>query len=515
MRNWRPLVAICLGTFMLLVDVTIVNVALPDIARDLATSSSALQWVVDAYALALAALLMAVGGAADVLGHRRVYVAGLALFAAASLACGLAPTAGLLIAARAVQGLGGAAMFATTFALLNSSYQGRDRGVAFGIWGAVSGASAALGPIIGGLLTQGFGWRWIFYVNLPISVAAVVLSLLVLPGGRPTSRLRLDLPGVFTFTVAASALVVGMILAGDEGWASATVLGLLALGVAALAIFVVVERRSDHALLDLSLFRNRAFVGVVIAALLLNFSAFAFFVYTSIWLQSLLGLSPIAAGLTGLPLSVASFVVSAVIGRFLSRMAPGPVIGGGLLLIGIGSLVSALLVDDASSWPALVAGLTISGIGVGLATPTLSSTAMGSVAPERGGMAAGAVNTARQLGFAFGIALLGSVFAATAADRLDADGVPAASDTASALAGGQARAVLAAAPAGQRGPLVDAFHAAFASGLDAVFLVAGLGGVLAGLAVLVLMRPARSAGSADGVRSGARNRRRGARSAVG
>jgi EmrB/QacA subfamily drug resistance transporter len=486
MRKWWPLITVCLGTFMLLVDVTIVNVALPDMAVDLGTSFSSLQWVVDAYALALAALLMGIGAIADIQGHRRVYIAGLTLFAVSSMACGLAADAGLLIAARAVQGIGGAAMFATTFALLNSSYQGRDRGTAYGIWGAVSGASAAVGPIVGGLLTQGLSWRWIFFVNVPISVAAVALSLVVLAGGRPPARLRLDLPGMATFTVAAAALTFAMIRAGDDGWGSATVLGLLALGVAALAVFVVIERRSDHPLLDLALFRNRTFVGVMVAALLLNFAAFAFLTYTSIWLQSLIGLSPIEAGLTGLPLSISSIIVSASIGRFLNRAAPGPIIGGGLLLIGAGALLCAAFVGPGSSWPALVAGFAVIGLGVGLATPTLSSTAMGAVPPQRGGMAAGAVNTARQLGFAFGIALLGSVFASRAAGSLDGGGVPGASGVANALAGGQARTVLAAAP-----QYTDAVRSAFATGLDATFVVAGVGGIVAGVAVLLLTRPAR------------------------
>ncbi|MEP6642800.1 MAG: MFS transporter, partial [Gaiellales bacterium] len=446
MRKWWPLVTVCLGTFMLLVDVTIVNVALPNMAVDLGTSFSSLQWVVDAYALALAALLMGIGAIADIQGHRRVYIAGLALFAVSSVACGLAADAGLLITARAVQGVGGAAMFATTFALLNSSYQGRDRGTAYGIWGAVSGASAAVGPIVGGLLTQGLSWRWIFFVNVPISVAAIALAAVVLAGGRPSARLRLDLPGMATFTVAAAALTFAMIRAGDDGWGSGTVLGLLALGVAALAVFVVIERRSDHPLLDLALFRNRTFIGVMVAALLLNFAAFAFLTYSSIWLQSLIGLSPIEAGLTGLPLSISSIIVSAGIGRFLNRAAPGPIIGGGLVLVGAGALLCALFVGPGSSWPALVAGFVVIGVGVGLATPTLSSTAMGAVPPQRGGMAAGAVNTARQLGFAFGIALLGSAFAAGATSSLDGDGVPGAAGVANALAGGQARAVLGAAP---------------------------------------------------------------------
>ncbi len=495
MRKWWPLVAVCMGTFMLLVDVTIVNVALPDMAVDLETSFSSLQWVVDAYALTLAALLMGIGSISDIAGHRRSYIAGLALFAASSFVCGIAPNVGVLIAARAVQGIGGAAMFATTFALLNSSYQGRDRGTAYGMWGAVAGASAALGPILGGLLTQWLSWSWIFFVNLPVSVAAIVLSMYVLSGERPVHRMQVDLPGMVSFTVFAGALTFAAIRSSDDSWSSASVIGLLVLSAASLVAFILLELRSDHAMLDLSLFRSRSFVGIMIGALLINFAAFAYFTYTSIWLQSLLGLTPIQAGLTGLPLSASAFLVSALIGRFLHRSSPGPIIGGGLLLIGLGGIVDAILVGPASSWPALVAGYTICGIGVGLATPTLGSSAMASVAPQRGGMAAGAVNTGRQLGFALGIAILGSVFTARVAHSLSGKGVQGASDVANAIAGGQSQAVIAKVPAAQHDQVVHAIHVAFASGLDAIFIVAGLIGLLAGVIVIVLVRP--KAGAMD------------------
>jgi len=382
-------------------------------------------------------------------------------------------------------------MFATTFALLNSSFTGRDRGTAYGIWGAVAGASAAVGPIIGGLLTQALSWRWIFFVNLPVSVAAIALSLLVLSGDRPVRRQRVDVPGIVAFTVFAAAVTFALIRAGDDGWGSASVLGLFAVGLVALALFVGVESRSDHALLELSLFGNRTFVGVIVAALALNFAAFAYITYTSIWLQTLMGLSPIQAGLSALPLPVAAFLVSAIIGRFLHQSAPGPIIGGGLVLVGIGGLLSALLVHSSSSWPALVAGFAVCGIGVGLATPTLASTAMGAVVPQRGGMAAGAVNTARQLGYAFGIALLGTVFTARAGTHLGDHGVTGASSVAHALAGGQAGAVLGRPPAGSRAYLLRTVHGAFATGLDGAFVVAGGVGLLAGIAVLALVRPSR------------------------
>ncbi len=493
MRKWLPLVVVCLGTFMLLVDVTIVNVALPDMAKSLSTSFSALQWVVDAYALTLAALLLGIGGLADVIGHRRTYVAGLVLFAVSSLACGLAPDAGALIAARAVQGVGAAAMFATTFALLNSSYQRKERGVAYGVWGAVSGASAAIGPVLGGVLTQSISWNWIFFVNLPVSVVAIVLSLRVLPVDEPLAGGRVDYAGTATFTVAAGGLTYGLIRAGVAGWGSWTSWGPMVVAALALTTFVAIESTSDRAMVDLSLFRGRSFVGTLLAALVLNISAFAALTYVSIWLQSVIGLSPIEAGLVGLPLAGAAFFVSASIGRLLHDRAPGPIIGGGLLLIGAGAALIAVMLHENSSWPALMIGYVVIGVGVGLATPTLSSAAMGAVPVKRGGMASGMVNTMRQLGFAIGIAVLGSLFASRAAATFQAAGIPASGEMSHALAGGQAARIVAEAGPGQLAAATQLVHRASIAGLHGAFWAAGIIGLLAGVAVLILIRkPAES-----------------------
>jgi EmrB/QacA subfamily drug resistance transporter len=488
MRKWLPLVTVCLGTLMLLIDVTIVNVALPDMAKDLKTSFGALQWVVDAYALTLAALVLGTGSIADLVGHRKAYVAGLALFAASSLVCGLSPNDSVLVASRAVQGIGAAAMFATTFALLNSNYTGRDRGVAYGMWGAVAGASAAIGPIAGGLLTQGISWRWIFFVNLPVSVAAIALCVLVLDDVHAPATGRVDVPGILTFTAAAGTLTYGLIRANEHGWSQPASWAWLVAAPVLLVAFLVIEARTRHPMLDLALLRNRSFVGILLAATLLTLAAFASFTYTSIWLQSVLGLTPIQAGLTGLPLSLAAFVVSAAIGRFLQAARPGPVIGGGVLLVGLGGLVGAALVHGSARWPELIPGFLLVGIGVGIATPTFSNAAMAAVPVQRGGMAAGAVNTGRQLGFALGIAGLGSVFEARAHHVLSGRGLPSPTALARALSGGQAPVVLHRAPAAARGRLNDALHAAAVSGVQWAFLISGIVGVLAGLAVLALVR---------------------------
>jgi len=444
-NRWTPLAAVCLGTFMLLIDVTIVNVALPDMSRDLHASFAGLQWVIDGYALALAALLLGVGSLADRRGRRLTYVAGLVVFTLASLACGLAPSEAVLIAARVVQGVGAAAMFATNIALLNTAYQGRDRGTAFGVWGAVAGAAAAIGPLVGGVLTQGLSWRWIFFVNIPIGALTIVLTVRALHESRQPHEGRADLAGALAFTLAAAAATTAFIRVNDVGWGSAQTLLTLALALAAVLVFVAIERRVDEPLLDLSLLRRGPFTAVLIGGGLLSIAAFAALTYASLWLQGDLRLSPIQAGLVLLPLSSASFLVSILAGRFLHGSAARHAIGGGLVLIGVGDLLQ-LGLGHGSSWSALLAGFAVTGVGVGLATPTLVSAGLAAVPPQRAGMAAGAINTTRQLGFALGIALLGSIYAG----RLPAHGA--------------------------------------AGALGASFLAAGITGIVAGVLVFLLMR---------------------------
>ncbi|CAM5729859.1 MFS transporter OS=Streptomyces fumanus OX=67302 GN=GCM10018772_58770 PE=4 SV=1 [Streptomyces fumanus] len=398
MRAWGPLTAVCLGTFMLLLDVTIAVVALPDMARGLDASLSDLQWVMDGYALALAALLLGAGAAADVLGRRRTHVAGVALFAVASLLCGLAAGPGMLVAARALQGVGAAAMFATTLPLLGSVYQGRRRSVALGVWGAVSGVAAAVGPVLGGLLTDGPGWRWIFWVNLPVSVVAVWLTLRVVPELRGAAGRRVDWPGTAAFAAFAGTVTYGAVRAGSHGWTEAGTVASFAGAVLALGAFVAVERRSADPLLDPRLFARPAFSAVMLGALAFNAGAFALLAYTSIWLQTLLGMSPVRGGLVFLWLSLASFAVAAAGGRLLHGVPARFTIGGGLLLIGVGQFCMASL-DASSTASALVPGLLLVGVGTGLAAPGIAGAALAAVPPERAGMAGGAVNTFRQLGY--------------------------------------------------------------------------------------------------------------------
>ncbi|MEU1273692.1 MFS transporter [Streptomyces sp. NPDC005799] len=480
MRTWGPLTAVCLGTFMLLLDVTIAVVALPEMARSLHASLSDLQWVMDGYALALAALLLGIGAAADILGRRRVHVVGVVVFATASLLCGLATGPGMLVAARGLQGLGAAAMFATTLPLLGSVYQGRRRSTALGVWGAVSGAAAAVGPVVGGLLTDGPGWRWIFYVNLPVSVAAVWLTLKVVPESHGSRERRVDWAGTATFAAFAAGLTYGAVRAGQHGWGESGTLATFAAALLALVCFVAVERRGADPLLDPRLFLKPGFSGVMVGALAFNAAAFSLMAYDSIWLQTVLGMSPVRGGLVFLWLSLSSFVVAALGGRLLHGVPARITIGGGLLLIGTGQFCMTVL-DAGSTASALVPGLILVGVGTGLVSPGIAGAALAAVPHDRAGMAGGAVNTFRQLGYALGIAVYGTVVTSRMQDTLPRE-------VAHALAGGAAGALGGSFPE-------HALRSAFAAGLHTAAVVAGLTATVAGALVLALVRPPRPGGT--------------------
>ncbi|WP_458690884.1 MFS transporter [Nocardia tengchongensis] len=494
MRKWLPLLAVCLGTFMLLIDVTIVNVALPDMQRDLDASFSALQWVVDGYALAMAALMLGAGSIGDLVGHRRTYLAGMALFTVSSLICGIAPNPAILIAARIAQGIGATAMGSMSFALLNSSYAGRDRGAAYGVWGAIAGASSAVGPIIGGVLTNWASWRWIFFVNLPVGIVAIVLCARVIAESGASRGGRVDAPGVLTFAGAAGAATYALIRANEHGWSDVGIWWTLLTAALALALFLTIERYSTHPMLDLALLRDRSFIGVLIAGVVLFFAAFGALMYTQIWLQSVLGMSPIGAALVGLPLSALAFAVSGGLGRHLHGPNTGRIIGAGLLITGAGGIVGALLVHGGAGWPALVPGFLLLGAGVGLATATLNSAAVSAVPLQRAGMAAGAVNTAQQLGMAVAIATLGNTFTLRAQHVLAAQSMPDPAATARAVAGGQTPLILAHTPATVQPIVRETLHTAAAAGIQSTLAVSGIVGLLGGLLVLLLTRPHQRAG---------------------
>jgi len=492
-NKWWTLVAVSLGTFMLLLDVTIINVALPDIQGALSSSFSGLQWVVDAYALTLAALLLTAGSLADLYGRRLLYVVGLVIFTLASLLCGLAASTMMLQLSRALQGVGGAIMFSVSLALLADAFRGKDRGVAFGVWGATTGLAVAVGPLLGGVLTSGLSWRAIFLVNLPIGILTVVIALAKVAESKAPQARRPDWVGFVLFTAALSALVYGLIESNQRSFSSSLVIGCLVGAALLLAVFVVVERRSSHPMFDLSLFAKPTFSGGAIAAFGLSGSLFAMLLYLVLYLQNVLGYSPLQTGLRLLVLSGGILATSTLAGRLTSRVPVRMLIGPGLLLVGVGLLLMRGL-GASTSWTHLIPGLIVAGVGTGLVNPPLASTAVGVVPPQQAGMASGINSTFRQVGIATGIALLGTLFASKISSEVlsRTAGVPGLAgkgpQIAHGLQSGEVAQVLRSLPASLRGTAAGISKASFTSGLDHILLVAAVLALASGVLAFGLIR---------------------------
>jgi len=409
-QAWWTLVAVSLGTFMLLLDITIVVVALPDIQKALGAGFDDVQWTVDAYSLSLASLLLASGSIADLYGRRRAFAVGLVIFTAASLLCGLAQSPTMLIAFRAVQGIGGATIFATSLALLAQTFHGKARGVAFGVWGAVVSLSTAAGPLLGGLLTTGIGWRWIFFVNVPIGIVAVLVTLRFVEESRPPHARKVDVPGFVVFTLGLVSLVYGLIRANEHGWTNTVSLVAFGLAVVLLVSFPLVERAVKQPMFDFSLFRKPTFVGGSIAAFAMNGSLFAMLLYFTLYLQEVLDYSALQTGLRLAIITGATLFTAIPAGRLSARVPVRWLIGPGLLMVGAGLLLMRGL-DAGSDWTHLIPGFLVAGLGSGLVNPPLASTAVGVVEPRFAGMASGINSTFRQVGIATSVAALGSILA--------------------------------------------------------------------------------------------------------
>src|ERR1700742_1856605 len=333
-RKWWTLVLVSVATFMLLLDVTIVNVALPDIQRSLHASLSSLQWVVDAYSLMLAWFLLTAGSLGDRLGRPRLFTIGFGIFTVASFLCGISDDPTLLNLARGLQGIGAAGMFATSLALIGQEFHGKDRATAFGVWGATIGGAVAVGPLVGGVITETLGWEWIFFVNVPIGIVAMALTERKIVNVFAKDPEPIDVPGLVTFSSALFLLIFGLIRGNPEGWGSTLIVACLVGAVALLALFLVIERRTRYPMLDLTLFRRPAFNGVSAVAFSLSAGMFALFLYLTIYMQGVLNYSPLEAGLRFLPLTVLGFVVAPISGALSHRIPIRVLLGTGLGIVG-------------------------------------------------------------------------------------------------------------------------------------------------------------------------------------
>jgi EmrB/QacA subfamily drug resistance transporter len=491
-RKWWALIAVCVAMFMLLLDITVVNVALPAIQRAQHSSFRDLQWVVNAYALTLAAFLLTAGALSDLFGRRLVFTLGLVVFTLSSAWCGLSSTPLELNLARAVQGVGGAMMFATSLALIAQEFHGKERGTAFGLYGGVIGAAVAVGPVLGGVITSGIGWEWIFFVNVPIGIGAVVLTLTQVSESRDPDASGVDWLGLVTFSGSLFLLVFALVQGNEDGWGSTRIVSYLIGSLVLIVLFVIAERRQRRPMLDLTLFRRPAFAGASFVALALSSSMFAMFLYLTLYIQDVLGYSPLHAGLRFLPITLLSFIVAPISGRLSVRVPVRLLLGIGMLLVA-GGLLAMTAITATSGWTTLIPGFVIAGAGIGLVNPPLASTAVGVVAPARSGMASGINNTFRQVGIATGIAGLGAIFqhdlprkTTAALNELAAGrGVVATTQghLGKALVSGDVGGLVRSLPPAARGALVHAYHVGFTESLTTLLeigcVVAFCGAVLA------------------------------------
>ena len=473
---------------MLLLDVTVVNVALPDIQSDLGASFNELRWVIDAYALTLAATMLIFGSIADRVGRRRVFTIGLGLFSVSSLACGLAQDPVILDVLRGIQGFGGAAMLSTGLALIAAAYEGRERGTALAVWGATTAAAVAIGPLIGGALVDIFSWEAIFFVNVPIGILTALLVVRAVPESRdPSATGRVDLGGLVTGAAAMSLLVLALFRGNDEGWGSALIVGMFAASAVVLGLFIAIEARVSQPLLDLDLFRKPTTAGASLAIFTTAISVFAMLTFLVLYIQNALGYSAFETGLRLFPLTVASFFAAAAGGRLADRIELRFLLATGLVFAGIGMLLNTAVNPD-SDWTVLLPGGVLIGAGAGLVNPAVAAAALGAAPVTKSGMASGLNSTFRLLGVAVGVAALGALLEHRVAAKLSELLPNAPSGLDDVVATGNVQAAAALAPAGDEAQVASAAKIAFVYGLDEVFVAAAIVAFVGAALSLVLVR---------------------------
>jgi EmrB/QacA subfamily drug resistance transporter len=410
-RKWWTLGALAFALFMIMLDNTVVNVALPSIQRDLGIGLSELEWTVNAYALTFAVLMLSGGKLADFFGRRRIFLLGLAIFTLSSLVCGLATSGGTLIGARTVQGVGAALMMPATLSIISATFPPRQRGMAIGIWAGVSAMALAIGPLIGGLITQHIDWSWIFFVNVPIGVLGLVVGRLVIRESRDTSHeQRLDIPGLLASAVGLFALTFALIEANSYGWTDPVIIGLFVVAAAALVVFLLLERHQRMPMLDLSLFRSSTFAGANVVALLVTLAMFGVFFFMSIYMQNILGYSATKTGAVFLPMTILIILIAPLAGRSSDRIGSRAPMTAGMLCLAASLVIFSRLGLDSGFWD-IFPGLIVGGFGMALVMTPMTAAALGSVPVEKSGVGSGVLNTFRQVGGALGIAVMGAIVA--------------------------------------------------------------------------------------------------------
>jgi EmrB/QacA subfamily drug resistance transporter len=413
-KKWWTLGAVSIGLFMIMLDNTVVNVALPAMQSSLHIGLSELEWVVTGYALTFAAFMLTGGKLADLLGRRLIFMLGLAIFTGASLACGLAPNGGFLIGARVVQGLGGALMNPATLSIITATFPPRQRGTAIGIWAGVSAMALAIGPLVGGLLTEHVNWNWIFYINVPIGILGLLAIPLFIDESRDTSHeQRPDVPGLITSGVGLFSLTYAFIESNNYGWGSARILSAFAIAAVSLVAFVLLERNQRLPMLDLSLFRNRTFSGANTAMLFVGLAMFGTFFYVSLYMQNVLHYSPVQTGASFLPMTCLIILVAPRAGKLSDIFGSRWLVGGGMTLLTVMLLYYSTLGAHESFW-VILPGLLIGGLGMGATMTPVTAAAMSAVPVDKAGVGSAVLNSGRQVGGSLGIAVMGAIVAAGA-----------------------------------------------------------------------------------------------------
>ena len=420
-RKWWTLAAVSFGLFMIMLDNTVVNVALPSIQRDLDTGLSELQWIVTGYALSFAALMLIGGKLAAAYGRRLIFVVGIVVFTGASLWCGFADSGDTLIAARVVQGVGAALMNPATLSIIAATFPPKQRGMAIGIWAGVSALALAIGPLVGGLLTEHLSWHWIFFVNVPVGVLAVTASFLLITESRDETHESLDLPGLATSALGLFALTYGLIEANAYGWTSTRIVGSFVVAAVALVLFLWIERRRRAPMLDLTLFRSGTYAGANLAMLLVALAMFGVFFFVSLYMQNVLGYSAVQAGAAFLPMTILIILVAPVAGKLSDRHGSRWLMSAGMVLLAAQLVYFSQLGTDATFWNLLPA-LLVGGLGMSMTMTPTSAAALRAVPVEKSGVGSAVLNAMRQVGGSLGIALMGAIVANEASGRPGVEG---------------------------------------------------------------------------------------------
>jgi EmrB/QacA subfamily drug resistance transporter len=395
---------------MIMLDNTVVNVALPSIQRDLGADLSELEWIVTGYALTFASLMLVGGKVADAYGRRLIFVIGIVVFTFASLMCGLADSSEMLIGSRVLQGAGAALMNPATLSIIAATFPPRERGTAIGIWAGTSALALAIGPLVGGLITEHIDWSWIFFVNVPVGALGIVASFLFIDESRDETHERLDLPGLVTSALGLFALTYGLIEANTYGWGSARILGAFVLAAVALLAFIALEKQQRAPMLPLDLFRNRTYTGANLVMLLVALAMFGVFFFVSLYMQNILGYSAVQTGAAFLPMTVLIVLVAPIAGKTSDRLGSRGLMTGGMILLAVQLLLFSQLSANASFWNLLPA-LLIGGVGMACTMTPSAAAATRSVPVDKAGVGSAVLNSARQVGGTMGVAIMGAIMA--------------------------------------------------------------------------------------------------------